>query len=196
MAEEDNVYMAKLAEQAERYDEMVQYMKTVAESKSVDLTLEERACGVRNAVEIVREAGKAQPGVRHELLETVARLGLQLAAQLGLDRREACLEHLCRSPLLDQLEQLLRAARLREQLAEQLDAAEFLVVLGVRIALKALQPPATSRSKSKHLGDRASLPVLPVAPLAGLRRRARRERALDELLLRERRAGPAVPRRR
>ena len=42
MAEEDNVYMAKLAEQAERYDEMVQYMKTVAESKSVDLTLEER----------------------------------------------------------------------------------------------------------------------------------------------------------
>jgi len=37
-----NVYMAKLAEQAERYDEMVEYMKTVAQSSSKDLSLEER----------------------------------------------------------------------------------------------------------------------------------------------------------
>jgi len=34
--------MAKLAEQAERYDEMVEYMKSVAESSTQDLTLEER----------------------------------------------------------------------------------------------------------------------------------------------------------
>jgi len=39
---EDNVYMAKLAEQAERYDEMVEYMKNVASNSSSDLTLEER----------------------------------------------------------------------------------------------------------------------------------------------------------
>ena len=39
---EDDVYMAKLAEQAERYDEMVEYMKNVAMSASTDLTLEER----------------------------------------------------------------------------------------------------------------------------------------------------------
>jgi len=40
----DNVYMAKLAEQAERYDEMVEYMKSVAGTKAAnnDLTLEER----------------------------------------------------------------------------------------------------------------------------------------------------------
>ena len=38
----DNVYMAKLAEQAERYDEMVEYMKNVASSASEDLSLEER----------------------------------------------------------------------------------------------------------------------------------------------------------
>ena len=38
----DNVYMAKLAEQAERYDEMVEYMKTVATEASQDLSLEER----------------------------------------------------------------------------------------------------------------------------------------------------------
>jgi len=38
----DNVYMAKLAEQAERYDEMVEYMKQVAEGAQTDLTLEER----------------------------------------------------------------------------------------------------------------------------------------------------------
>jgi len=39
---QENVYMAKLAEQAERYDEMVEYMKQVATTSSQDLTLEER----------------------------------------------------------------------------------------------------------------------------------------------------------
>jgi len=38
---EDNVYMAKLSEQAERYDEMVDAMKKVAEL-NVELTIEER----------------------------------------------------------------------------------------------------------------------------------------------------------
>ena len=38
----DNVYMAKLAEQAERYEEMVEYMKAVAQASQSDLTLEER----------------------------------------------------------------------------------------------------------------------------------------------------------
>jgi len=38
---EDQVYMAKLAEQAERYDEMVSYMKEVAKL-GVELTVEER----------------------------------------------------------------------------------------------------------------------------------------------------------
>jgi len=42
MSSEDNVYMAKLAEQAERYEEMVEYMKMVAESCTEDLSLEER----------------------------------------------------------------------------------------------------------------------------------------------------------
>jgi len=41
-ADQDHVYMAKLAEQAERYDEMVDYMKGVAQSATQDLTLEER----------------------------------------------------------------------------------------------------------------------------------------------------------
>jgi 14-3-3 protein epsilon len=38
---EDKVYMAKLAEQAERYDEMLDYMKSVA-SLDTELTVEER----------------------------------------------------------------------------------------------------------------------------------------------------------
>jgi len=43
MATEDNVYKAKLAEQAERYDEMAESMKQVAKSpNSSDLSLEER----------------------------------------------------------------------------------------------------------------------------------------------------------
>ena len=40
--ENENVYMAKLAEQAERYDEMVEYMKKVATTSTSDLSLEER----------------------------------------------------------------------------------------------------------------------------------------------------------
>ncbi|MCO5596936.1 hypothetical protein L7F22_051007 [Adiantum nelumboides] len=40
---EDNVYLAKLAEQAERYDEMVEYMEKVAKSTDAqELTVEER----------------------------------------------------------------------------------------------------------------------------------------------------------
>merc|ERR1719146_201123 len=42
MSSTEEVYMAKLAEQAERYDEMVEHMKKVAESSGNDLSLEER----------------------------------------------------------------------------------------------------------------------------------------------------------
>ena len=42
MGDKDNVYMAKLAEQAERYEEMVEYMKMVASASTTDLSLEER----------------------------------------------------------------------------------------------------------------------------------------------------------
>jgi len=42
MSSDENVYMAKLAEQAERYDEMVEYMKQVANDSPADLSLEER----------------------------------------------------------------------------------------------------------------------------------------------------------
>ncbi|KAK8606689.1 hypothetical protein V6N13_052454 [Hibiscus sabdariffa] len=39
---EENVYMAKLAEQAERYEEMVEFMEKVAKTTDVELTVEER----------------------------------------------------------------------------------------------------------------------------------------------------------
>jgi len=39
---DENVYMAKLAEQAERYEEMVDYMKKVVVTKGDELSLEER----------------------------------------------------------------------------------------------------------------------------------------------------------
>jgi len=41
-AANEDVYKAKLAEQAERYDEMVEFMKNVAENSTGDLSLEER----------------------------------------------------------------------------------------------------------------------------------------------------------
>eukprot|EP00303_Exanthemachrysis_gayraliae_P000586 CAMPEP_0206007694 /NCGR_PEP_ID=MMETSP1464-20131121/6031_1 /ASSEMBLY_ACC=CAM_ASM_001124 /TAXON_ID=119497 /ORGANISM="Exanthemachrysis gayraliae, Strain RCC1523" /LENGTH=267 /DNA_ID=CAMNT_0053381197 /DNA_START=51 /DNA_END=852 /DNA_ORIENTATION=+ len=42
LSKQDTVYMAKLAEQAERYEEMVEYMKQLAEMADADLSLEER----------------------------------------------------------------------------------------------------------------------------------------------------------
>lgn len=43
MSREENVYMAKLAEQAERYEEMVEFMEKVAKTSDTDeLTVEER----------------------------------------------------------------------------------------------------------------------------------------------------------
>jgi 14-3-3 protein epsilon len=42
MSDNNDVYLAKLAEQAERYDEMVESMKKVANDSTDDLTLEER----------------------------------------------------------------------------------------------------------------------------------------------------------
>ncbi|KAI9124815.1 hypothetical protein K1719_004142 [Acacia pycnantha] len=49
---ETNVYMAKLSEQAERYDEMVEHMKTVAKL-NIELTVEERnllSVGYKNVI--------------------------------------------------------------------------------------------------------------------------------------------------
>jgi hypothetical protein len=43
LSREENVYMAKLAEQAERYEEMVEFMEKVAKTvDSEELTVEER----------------------------------------------------------------------------------------------------------------------------------------------------------
>ncbi|CAA2995386.1 14-3-3 GF14 nu [Olea europaea subsp. europaea] len=43
MLREENVYIAKLAEQAERYEEIVEFMEKVAKSaETEELTLEER----------------------------------------------------------------------------------------------------------------------------------------------------------
>ena len=53
----DNVYMAKLAEQAERYEEMVEYMKKVATAASDDLSLEVCATRVPRAIYLPRRPG-------------------------------------------------------------------------------------------------------------------------------------------
>jgi len=43
LSRDENVYMAKLAEQAERYEEMVEFMEKVAKTVDVEeLTVEER----------------------------------------------------------------------------------------------------------------------------------------------------------
>ena len=61
MADED-VYMAKLAEQAERYEEMVEYMKKVATAASDDLSLE--VCHSSAAGDIFAAAARTHRSAR------------------------------------------------------------------------------------------------------------------------------------
>jgi 14-3-3 protein epsilon len=42
MSLEENIFMARVAEQAERFDDMVSYLVQVTKSKSDDFTTEER----------------------------------------------------------------------------------------------------------------------------------------------------------
>lgn len=42
MSLEENIFMARVAEQAERFDDMVKYLNMVVKDKSEDFTTEER----------------------------------------------------------------------------------------------------------------------------------------------------------
>ena len=61
LTREENVYMSKLSEQAERYEDMVKYMKEVA-TQNPDLSTEERnllSVAYKNAVGARRTAWRA-----------------------------------------------------------------------------------------------------------------------------------------
>jgi 14-3-3 protein epsilon len=65
---EDNVYKAKLAEQAERYEEMVNYMKSVA-ALGVELTVEERnllSVAYKNVIGAKRSAWRIISGIEQK----------------------------------------------------------------------------------------------------------------------------------
>jgi 14-3-3 protein epsilon len=59
MSLEENIFMARVAEQAERFDDMVQYLKEVVKGKSEDFTTEERnllSVGFKNQIGSKRTA--------------------------------------------------------------------------------------------------------------------------------------------
>ena len=59
MSLEENIFMARVAEQAERFDDMVHYLKEVVKSKSDDFTTEERnllSVGFKNQIGSKRTA--------------------------------------------------------------------------------------------------------------------------------------------
>ena len=59
MSLEENIFMARVAEQAERFDDMVLYLNKVVESKSEDFTTEERnllSVGFKNQIGSKRTA--------------------------------------------------------------------------------------------------------------------------------------------
>jgi len=62
MSREDNIFMAKICEQTERFDDMVNYMKRVAESDNRQLSIEERnllSVAYKNAIGPHRTAWRA-----------------------------------------------------------------------------------------------------------------------------------------
>jgi len=59
MTLEENIFMARVAEQAERFDDMVKYLKDVVKSKTEDFTTEERnllSVGFKNQIGSKRTA--------------------------------------------------------------------------------------------------------------------------------------------
>uniref|UniRef100_A0A804LUC9 14-3-3 domain-containing protein n=1 Tax=Zea mays TaxID=4577 RepID=A0A804LUC9_MAIZE len=70
MSREDNVYMAKLAEQAERYEEMVEYMEKVAKTVDVEeLTVEERnllSVAYKNVIGARRASWRIISSIEHK----------------------------------------------------------------------------------------------------------------------------------
>ena len=59
MSLEENIFMARVAEQAERFDDMVEYLVEVVKSKSDDFTTEERnllSVGFKNQIGSKRTA--------------------------------------------------------------------------------------------------------------------------------------------
>ena len=59
MSLEENIFMARVAEQAERFDDMVEYLRKVVNSKSEDFTTEERnllSVGFKNQIGSKRTA--------------------------------------------------------------------------------------------------------------------------------------------
>jgi 14-3-3 protein epsilon len=59
MSIEENIFMARVAEQAERYDDMVHYLNEVSSQKSDDFTIEERnllSVGFKNQIGSKRTA--------------------------------------------------------------------------------------------------------------------------------------------
>jgi len=76
---ESNVYMAKLSEQAERYEEMVEYMKSVSQDTDLDLSLEER--------NLLSVAYKNVVGARRASLRIIASI-LEKEKTKGGDKQE------------------------------------------------------------------------------------------------------------
>jgi 14-3-3 protein epsilon len=59
MSLEENIFMARVAEQAERFDDMVYYLQEVVQAKSEDFTTEERnllSVGFKNQIGSKRTA--------------------------------------------------------------------------------------------------------------------------------------------
>jgi len=59
MSLEENIFMARVAEQAERFDDMVKFLQSVVKSKNEDFTTEERnllSVGFKNQIGSKRTA--------------------------------------------------------------------------------------------------------------------------------------------
>ncbi|KAI5724735.1 hypothetical protein M8J77_006567 [Diaphorina citri] len=96
---EDNVYKAKLAEQAERYDEMVEAMKKVA-SLDVELTVEERnllSVAYKNVIGARRASWRIISSIEQKEENKGAEDKLEMIRQYRTQVRPPCIRILAHS---------------------------------------------------------------------------------------------------
>jgi len=68
MSLEESIFMARVAEQAERFDDMVLYLKDVVQKKNEDFTTEERnllSVGFKNQIGSKRTAIRTISAIEH-----------------------------------------------------------------------------------------------------------------------------------
>lgn len=165
MSDNPNVFYAKLAEQAERYDDMVNYMKAVVESSEspLDLSEEERnllSVAYKNVVGARRSSWRVLKSIESKSVDDEEWKKKELETYVGKIKSE--LEHLCKD-VIDLLDKVsLDAASEEEMDSRKAEALVFFLKMKgdyyrYLVEVKKGTGPETDESaKSKEAYEKAT----------------------------------------